>query len=213
MSVIILSRRFNINPDNIATPIAASLGDLVTLTILSLLCTFLYSISELTRPSKSAFKCQLTRHFSTSFPETFTLIPVSIITVFALLVPLYIYYSHKNEFVRDALHDSWTPIILAMLISRYVSNLERVIVGVSNQLSVIPKQKHGRLPDGIRRRNLQEHRRLSASRERRRWKSSRHIRLASLHGSSSNKLTGHEGLVGAEEVVPIPLGDILRKVE
>jgi hypothetical protein len=46
MFVIIISKRFNINPDNIATPIAASLGDLVTLLILSALCTILYKISK-----------------------------------------------------------------------------------------------------------------------------------------------------------------------
>lgn len=47
MFIIILSKQININPDNIATPIAASLGDLVTLVILSYLCTFLYEISKL----------------------------------------------------------------------------------------------------------------------------------------------------------------------
>ena len=45
MGVILVSKKMNINPDNIATPIAASLGDLVTLTILAFLCTFLYQIS------------------------------------------------------------------------------------------------------------------------------------------------------------------------
>ena len=45
MFVIIASKRLNINPDNVATPIAASLGDLVTLSILSGLGTFLYQIS------------------------------------------------------------------------------------------------------------------------------------------------------------------------
>jgi solute carrier family 41 len=33
--VIILSRHFKINPDNVATPIAASLGDLTTLSLLA----------------------------------------------------------------------------------------------------------------------------------------------------------------------------------
>ena len=46
MFVILLSKKLTINPDNIATPIAASLGDLVTLTILAYWCTFLYEISE-----------------------------------------------------------------------------------------------------------------------------------------------------------------------
>jgi len=40
--VIILSYKFNINPDNVATPIAASLGDLTTLGLLSAIATFLY---------------------------------------------------------------------------------------------------------------------------------------------------------------------------
>jgi solute carrier family 41 len=51
MFVIIFSKKLKINPDNIATPIAASLGDLVTLTILAYLCTFLYEISKI------FFKC------------------------------------------------------------------------------------------------------------------------------------------------------------
>ncbi|VDP57807.1 unnamed protein product [Heligmosomoides polygyrus] len=33
--VVVLSRKYNINPDNVATPIAASLGDLTTLAVLS----------------------------------------------------------------------------------------------------------------------------------------------------------------------------------
>jgi solute carrier family 41 len=45
MVVIILSQKLSINPDNIATPIAASLGDLVTLSILATVGTLLYQIS------------------------------------------------------------------------------------------------------------------------------------------------------------------------
>lgn len=46
MYIILISKKFKINPDNVATPIAASLGDLITLTILSFLCTFLFDISK-----------------------------------------------------------------------------------------------------------------------------------------------------------------------
>lgn len=35
VAVIIGSRRVGINPDNVATPIAASLGDLITLSVLA----------------------------------------------------------------------------------------------------------------------------------------------------------------------------------
>jgi len=40
--VIILSHKCKINPDNIATPIAASLGDLTTLAILAGIGGFLF---------------------------------------------------------------------------------------------------------------------------------------------------------------------------
>ena len=40
--VILISRKFGINPDNVATPIAASLGDLVTLLLLS----YIVSVSQ-----------------------------------------------------------------------------------------------------------------------------------------------------------------------
>lgn len=40
--VIILSRYCRINPDNVATPVAASLGDITSLTLLSWISTHLY---------------------------------------------------------------------------------------------------------------------------------------------------------------------------
>jgi len=40
--VITLSKRFNLNPDNIATPIAASLGDIITLGLLAWFASILY---------------------------------------------------------------------------------------------------------------------------------------------------------------------------
>lgn len=42
IGVIIASRKIGINPDNVATPIAASLGDLITLSLLSGISTGLY---------------------------------------------------------------------------------------------------------------------------------------------------------------------------
>ena len=42
--VIVLSHKCKINPDNIATPIAASLGDLTTLGILASIGGFLFRI-------------------------------------------------------------------------------------------------------------------------------------------------------------------------
>ena len=42
--VIVISHHCKINPDNIATPIAASLGDLTTLAILASIGGFLFKI-------------------------------------------------------------------------------------------------------------------------------------------------------------------------
>lgn len=42
IGVIIGSRKVGINPDNVATPIAASLGDLITLSLLAGVSTALY---------------------------------------------------------------------------------------------------------------------------------------------------------------------------
>ena len=42
IAVILFSRKCGINPDNVATPIAASLGDLTTLALLSGISGFLY---------------------------------------------------------------------------------------------------------------------------------------------------------------------------
>ena len=42
--VVIASRKCNINPDNVATPIAASLGDLTTLSLLAAITSMFYKI-------------------------------------------------------------------------------------------------------------------------------------------------------------------------
>ncbi len=44
--IILLSKKFHINPDNVATPIAASLGDLITLVILSYVGNLYYNLSK-----------------------------------------------------------------------------------------------------------------------------------------------------------------------
>jgi len=47
VGVVLLSRKCNVNPDNVATPIAASLGDLTTLALLSgIACLLFKSIGK-----------------------------------------------------------------------------------------------------------------------------------------------------------------------
>lgn len=45
-------------------------------------------------------------------------IHVIIIISFLILVPIFIFYSYRNDFVKDALYNGWVPILSAMAISR-----------------------------------------------------------------------------------------------
>ena len=44
--VVLCSKKFGINPDNVATPVAASLGDLTTLALLSLVCKLVFMVVQ-----------------------------------------------------------------------------------------------------------------------------------------------------------------------
>jgi len=92
--VIILSRKVNVNPDNVATPIAASLGDLVTLSILSWVANML-------------FEAIGKEHW----------IAPSIIVFFLCLLPLWVYICYKNPYTHEVIQNGWTPVLAAMFIS------------------------------------------------------------------------------------------------
>ncbi|CAI2351266.1 unnamed protein product [Caenorhabditis sp. 36 PRJEB53466] len=94
VAVIITSRKHNINPDNVATPIAASLGDLTTLSVLA----FFGSIF-------------LKAHNTESWLNGV------VIVVFLLLLPFYAKVANENEGTRETLYNGWTPVIMSMLIS------------------------------------------------------------------------------------------------
>lgn len=48
VGVILLSHKLNINPDNLATPLAASIGDVVSLSVLAFISSLLhYHLGEL----------------------------------------------------------------------------------------------------------------------------------------------------------------------
>lgn len=92
--VIVLSRHCHINPDNVATPIAASLGDITSLALLSWIATVLYE----------------------SIGTQDWLAPL-IISGYILIIPLWIWIAKKNQHTRDVLYNGWTPVMAAMLIS------------------------------------------------------------------------------------------------
>merc|ERR1719188_2421065 len=72
--VIVIARQLNVNPDNVATPIAASLGDVTTLTLLAWIANLLYE--------------HMQAQHNTAL--------IIIISYFAVL-PFLLYLSYKNE--------------------------------------------------------------------------------------------------------------------
>ncbi|XP_064632349.1 solute carrier family 41 member 1-like isoform X2 [Lineus longissimus] len=94
VAVVLGSRKCNINPDNVATPIAASLGDLTTLALLAAISTALFRA--------------INGHAWLS--------PV-ILGTFILLIPLWCVISAKNTYTSEVIYTGWTPVISAMMIS------------------------------------------------------------------------------------------------
>ncbi|CAL1287765.1 unnamed protein product [Larinioides sclopetarius] len=95
VGVVICSRKCHINPDNVATPIAASLGDLTTLSLLAGICNVLFRKLDSPR------------------------FAISVISLFMLLLPFWIVVARRNKYTREVLHSGWTPVISAMLISSF----------------------------------------------------------------------------------------------
>merc|ERR1712227_1068705 len=92
--VIVSARKCRCNPDNIATPIAASLGDVVTLGLLAWISNILYFDYE-----DGGYKAQV------------------IIGGYFLILPVFIALAYNNEHVCEVLRVGWTPVLMAMLIA------------------------------------------------------------------------------------------------
>ena len=89
--VISASRMLNVNPDNVATPIAAALGDLVTLGLLSFVASNLHATS--------------------------ITVPLAILAIYLLLCPTFITGAKHHPDTKEILVNGWTPVLSAMVIS------------------------------------------------------------------------------------------------
>ncbi|XP_071434903.1 solute carrier family 41 member 1 isoform X2 [Pithys albifrons albifrons] len=94
IGVIIGSRKMGINPDNVATPIAASLGDLVTLALLS------------------GISCGLYKDLESKF-----YVNALVCALFLALLPIWIFIARKDSATWEVLCSSWEPVVIAMAIS------------------------------------------------------------------------------------------------
>lgn len=104
ISVVLVSRPCHVNPDNVAIPIAAALGDLTTLGLLALI-------------SDSLFRLQESQWVS-----------LGVVCVVFVLLPVWTYATYKNDHTRGVLSYGWPPIISAMLISSVAGNILDVAV-------------------------------------------------------------------------------------
>ncbi|KAG0444685.1 hypothetical protein HPB47_013510, partial [Ixodes persulcatus] len=92
--VVVVCRRFRLNPDNVATPVAASLGDITTLALLAGLATLLHVV--------------LGNHQWVSGAA---------LALVVALAPLWALLAHRNPYTREVLSQGWVPILLAVVIS------------------------------------------------------------------------------------------------
>jgi len=91
VAVIAVSRRLGVDPDNIATPVAAALGDLVTLALLSAVASILYAVHPL--------------------------VHIPIILLYTLIALYCQRISALNKETKEILKNGWTPVLSAMVIS------------------------------------------------------------------------------------------------
>ncbi|OCF32550.1 solute carrier family 41 [Kwoniella heveanensis BCC8398] len=91
-SLIVVSRWFGADPDNITPPLAACLGDLLTLFILALLGTALVGAMD-------------------------TVIPLLAVIVMSVAAGWFTRRVMRNEWVKNVAKGGWVPLIGAMLIS------------------------------------------------------------------------------------------------
>ncbi|KAG8746131.1 hypothetical protein FRC10_005997 [Ceratobasidium sp. 414] len=128
-SVVVLCRRYKLDPDNIAPPLASCLGDLVTLTLTALTSTLFFYTSG--RPQ--AAPTPPNHHNATSAtlfprlpedlntmatftPGTFPTLPFLVVLLLIIAVPLVFKLASQLTFSRPLLRDGWTPLIAAMAI-------------------------------------------------------------------------------------------------
>ncbi|CAO3666141.1 unnamed protein product [Rhizopus stolonifer] len=124
--LIVLCRKLDIDPDNIACPMASSTGDIVTLVLMAA-CAYLF------QEPMETFLCTI------------------IVCVMLAMIPLFSFIVWKNKHVKDLLFSGWTPIIFAMVISslagimleqyveeyRGIALLTPVLIGLSGNLGSI----------------------------------------------------------------------------
>jgi solute carrier family 41 len=115
-AMILISNRCNVNPDNLATPIAASIGDLITVVLLSFSTLLLHT--HLCGNFLCIFWFVLFVYsILWSFLATHLWVTYVMLSCFFLLVPVWTVLILRNRFARPVLKSGWVPILSAAFIS------------------------------------------------------------------------------------------------
>ncbi|CAK1546826.1 unnamed protein product [Leptosia nina] len=92
--VIFGSQKFKLNPDNVATPLAASIGDIVSNSVLALTAQYMFE------------------QIKTSLWQ-----PITLLCVYYCLLPIWVLIVWRNKYTKKVLTTGWTPVISALFIS------------------------------------------------------------------------------------------------
>ena len=85
-----MSAKYGVNPDNVATPIAASLGDLVTLAILA-----------------------LTSRLALWAMRISPGVAVAVLAMYLAILPVLYGVANRSELTRSVVNEGWVPILSA----------------------------------------------------------------------------------------------------
>ena len=110
VAVIALSRRYQVNPDNVATPIAAALGDLVTLSLLAFTANLLLTSS--------------------------LGVVLSLLSCYFVITPLCVSKASSNVNTASILQQGWTPVLSAMIISSMGGKILNTVISRYPQIAV-----------------------------------------------------------------------------
>lgn len=94
VAVILISRKFKMNPDNLATPFAASIGDIVSLSVLSFIASILYE--------------QLEKQMWITY---------IVMGIYVCLLPMWVTIVYRNKYTKKVLTSGWVPVLSALFIS------------------------------------------------------------------------------------------------
>lgn len=117
MAVILLSNKFKMNPDNLATPLAASIGDVVSISLLSFIASLLFE--HLGKLHGSDSGCILILILFILFPsaDTHLWITFVVVTCYFILLPFWVFLVFRNKYTRPVLTTGWVPVLSALFIS------------------------------------------------------------------------------------------------